>query len=321
MFSYRHLLLVTLLAGAVAVPYLSSSEQGQKLWGSLTGGASHDSDSAPSHLASTTAITPPAVLPAEGGRHAARDPAAPPRPPTHVEGVPPQTLEEVLRFDISPDWIIERWPRVSSGLSELDLQGYRVALVTGTAESDLAGSLTYYFNKKNQVDRDDLSRHQRRPEPARDAGHRPLRIEEAEVGRSQPDALSAQMVWQIGQRAAYSAGFGAAIGHAAGALRNRAGARAPSAHTDALRRHFSSAGAAAAASSSATRFSSSATRRSSAGNLVARRRRVAGIGTIVRVGREAGRLLRHDLRRTEGASRERSPEGQGLAAAAGHRPG
>jgi hypothetical protein len=38
-------------------------------------------------------------------------------------------------------------------LSELDLQGYRVALITGTADSDLAGSLTYYFNKKNQIDR------------------------------------------------------------------------------------------------------------------------------------------------------------------------
>jgi hypothetical protein len=62
-------------------------------------------------------------------------------------------LAEVLRFDITVPWIIEHWPRVSAGLSELDLHGYRVPLVTGTGESDLAGSLTYYFNKKQQLDR------------------------------------------------------------------------------------------------------------------------------------------------------------------------
>ena len=44
-----------------------------------------------------------------------------------------------------------RWPRVTSGLAELDLQGYRVPLVTGTAEDDLAGSLTYYFDKNQHV--------------------------------------------------------------------------------------------------------------------------------------------------------------------------
>jgi hypothetical protein len=42
---------------------------------------------------------------------------------------------------------------VSTGLADLDLQGYRVALVTGTTDSDLAGSLTYYFNKKKEVER------------------------------------------------------------------------------------------------------------------------------------------------------------------------
>ena len=65
----------------------------------------------------------------------------------------PHTLAEVLRFDITVPWIIAHWPRVSAGLSELDLHGYRVPLVTGTGESDLAGSLTYYFNKKQQLDR------------------------------------------------------------------------------------------------------------------------------------------------------------------------
>jgi hypothetical protein len=44
-----------------------------------------------------------------------------------------------------------RWPRVSAGLAELKLQGYRVPLVTGTGTDDLAGGLTYYFNPRQQL--------------------------------------------------------------------------------------------------------------------------------------------------------------------------
>ena len=36
-------------------------------------------------------------------------------------------------------------------LAELDVQGYRVPLVTGTSRDDLAGSLTYYFDKTHHV--------------------------------------------------------------------------------------------------------------------------------------------------------------------------
>lgn len=72
---------------------------------------------------------------------------------TAWEGEPVDDLAEVLRFDITPHWIMRRWPRVSTGLAELPLQGYRVPLVTGTAETDVAGSLTYYFNAQQQVQR------------------------------------------------------------------------------------------------------------------------------------------------------------------------
>ena len=33
------------------------------------------------------------------------------------------------------------------------MQGYRVPLVTGTTDADVAGSLTYYFNQKQRVER------------------------------------------------------------------------------------------------------------------------------------------------------------------------
>ncbi|HUT11828.1 MAG TPA: DUF6690 family protein [Thermoguttaceae bacterium] len=70
-----------------------------------------------------------------------------------VEGPPTSNLAEVLRFDVTADWIQSRWPQVATGLAHLQLQGYRVPLVTGTDPTDLAGALTYYFNPKQQVQR------------------------------------------------------------------------------------------------------------------------------------------------------------------------
>ena len=82
--------------------------------------------------------------------------AAPPQPvllKPSLEGFPTFDFAEVFRFDVTPGWIMSRWSRVSAGLATLQLQGYRVPLVTGTAEDDLAGSLTYYFNSAQQVQR------------------------------------------------------------------------------------------------------------------------------------------------------------------------
>lgn len=75
---------------------------------------------------------------------------APARP---LEGPPTHNLDEVLSFDVATGWVLRRWPRVSTGLADLPLEGYRVPLVTGTEETDLAGSLTYYFNAQQKVQR------------------------------------------------------------------------------------------------------------------------------------------------------------------------
>jgi hypothetical protein len=58
------------------------------------------------------------------------------------------SLSEAIRFDVTTAWLFQRWPRVTAGLPEGDLQGYRVPLVSGTREDDVAGSLTYYFNAR-----------------------------------------------------------------------------------------------------------------------------------------------------------------------------
>ena len=70
-----------------------------------------------------------------------------------IEGTPVSDLSEVIRFNITPEWVMQRWPRVTAELSDLDLEGLRVPLVTGTARHDLAGSLTYYFDDRKYVQR------------------------------------------------------------------------------------------------------------------------------------------------------------------------
>ena len=70
-----------------------------------------------------------------------------------VEGAPVANLEDVLRFDITPQWVMQRWSRVTTQLANLDMEGIRVPLVTGTESGDLAGSLTYYFDNQKHVQR------------------------------------------------------------------------------------------------------------------------------------------------------------------------
>ncbi|MGA2798616.1 MAG: DUF6690 family protein, partial [Thermoguttaceae bacterium] len=115
-------------------------------WRDLHWGGSGDKSSATSDVTanSTTALKP-------GDKSA--DPLLPPSRPTalSVEGAPTPALADVLRFDVSPAWVLQRWPRVSTDLALLQLHGYRVPLVTGTKANDVAGSLTYYFNPAQQV--------------------------------------------------------------------------------------------------------------------------------------------------------------------------
>ncbi len=71
---------------------------------------------------------------------------SPAAPPARKSSVHVQDASSVFDFQITPEWVVAHWPTVSTGLAQLQLEGYRVPLVTGTAQQDLAGSLTYYFN-------------------------------------------------------------------------------------------------------------------------------------------------------------------------------
>src|SRR4029077_4720768 len=70
-----------------------------------------------------------------------------------VAGPEQLSLEEIFRFDLTPRIITDRWNRVTTGLGGVRYQGYRVPLVTGATASDLAGSLTYYFDAQPKLQR------------------------------------------------------------------------------------------------------------------------------------------------------------------------
>jgi len=128
------LALVLVIAAAGPVVFFSASDiwanasgAVSSVWSKITSGSDKVEPKTP---ADALALSPPQLL---------------------LEGIPERDIADAFRFDVSTGWVMRNWPRVSTGLAQLRLQGYRVPLVTGTAEDDLAGSLTYYFNSQQQV--------------------------------------------------------------------------------------------------------------------------------------------------------------------------
>jgi len=162
MFS-RTLAAPTLLVASVGVPYVASNapEWSQQIRGAATGLAQ---PATPQGGATAPALlspngqpgTPPGLQPLPSAAltaplqapGAAVDPNQAP-----LEGIPAYSLGEVLRMDVSKEWVYQRWPRKSTALADLDLYGVRVPLVTGTQLYDIAGSLTYFFGVDGRVKR------------------------------------------------------------------------------------------------------------------------------------------------------------------------
>ena len=63
------------------------------------------------------------------------------------------SLNEFLRFDVTPNWVKNRWPRVSTFPAQDSLTAMRVPLVSGPRPQDIHGSLTYFFDGQQQVQR------------------------------------------------------------------------------------------------------------------------------------------------------------------------
>lgn len=71
----------------------------------------------------------------------------------NFDGQPVYDITQVFRFDVTPDLVTTHWPRITTVTAETDRQGMRVPLLTGTRPDDLAGSLTYYFDKNRKLQR------------------------------------------------------------------------------------------------------------------------------------------------------------------------
>lgn len=85
--------------------------------------------------------------------------------PTSITGGKIRDIREILRFDITPDWVISRFSRVTTILAETSLEGLRVPIVTGVRADDIAGSLTYYFDGRGKLQRVTIHGFTGNPEP------------------------------------------------------------------------------------------------------------------------------------------------------------
>jgi hypothetical protein len=142
----KPIVFLALLGAAVGVPYASSNFSKGGSGGWLPFGGSDAPESAPTELASSESLAEPPVE----QQHLAAPGAPPPAP---LEGLRVYSLAEVLRTDISPNWVYQRWQRKSTSLPSLEYHGIRVPLVTGTRADDVAGSLTYYFDDEGRCEK------------------------------------------------------------------------------------------------------------------------------------------------------------------------
>ena len=137
----RPLRIVTLLLIAGGIPYAWHTQQLATVWQRFVSGANEITfDSA------FDAWQPP--------RAAAADPVPPLPSPNTLGGTQPsEPLAKVLSFDITQPWVMQRWPRISTLRTEPNLVGLRVPYVSGTQLTDVAGSLTYYFDERGGLRR------------------------------------------------------------------------------------------------------------------------------------------------------------------------
>jgi hypothetical protein len=146
MFKRGPLLLFGLLA-AILGPMALTSSDGilQSAKSALKSFNGQDAEKPPLNLSPPPKMSPGAVASDSVGFPA-------PQPSGGASQIP-VSLSDAMRFDITPAWIISRWPHVLTMADAGPFQGYRVPLVTGTAEHDIAGTLTYYFSPRPELKR------------------------------------------------------------------------------------------------------------------------------------------------------------------------
>lgn len=155
----RYVILPIALAAAGGVPYVAVNEDLSQRVQQAYEGFSSDEESGAEQtpFIQPTSLTDQGTLTTTTDVAANPDPAVP-SPWSPMSASPAQTsvyrsLYDVFRFDVTPAWIQSQWPRVSTGWLEDGYEGYRVPLVTGTTSHDLHGSLTYFFDHRQRLQR------------------------------------------------------------------------------------------------------------------------------------------------------------------------
>ena len=146
MFS-RPLRFMAMIAVAAAIPYAWFNEN---LAGSLKGGWQKISGATSGNWSRSTWPVSTSGFSVDSHN---RDPDSP------AIATSVHDLREVLQFRVTPRWVTDHWPRISTVRAERDLVGLRVPLVTGTNLNDFAGSLTYYFDARQHLRRITLHGH------------------------------------------------------------------------------------------------------------------------------------------------------------------
>jgi len=142
----RRFYLLILLVLAVMIPYAAMSDSTAPLRDKIRTFVA----SSPDEVDSVEGIDDPVVsrLLARQQQLTSSQPEASGQPMT-----PTVTLEGILRFDINPRWVLQNWPTVSTSRIDGPLDGLRVPVITGTGARDVVGSLTYYFDAGQQLQR------------------------------------------------------------------------------------------------------------------------------------------------------------------------
>lgn len=142
----RSIAVPSLLAASVAVPYVATNAPEWRQQTSTPAAAAPAYPGAGAPFGPAAQQRTAAMIASPAGPGATLYPTQAP-----LEGTPAYSLADVLRMDVTKEWVYQRWPRKSTALAELELYGVRVPLVTGTQLHDLAGSLTYFFGVDGRV--------------------------------------------------------------------------------------------------------------------------------------------------------------------------
>ena len=181
----RLLFLLGLLAASVGIPYMTSNSS--DLWKQIKSRfPTFESNSSPGEMVDAGAGGASWASPGRpGAGHLMRATG------DFQQHKLTYDMAEVFRMDVTPTWIYRRWERKSTQLAELDLHGIRVPLVTGKSVDDLAGSLTYYFNREGKVQR--ISFYGRTGDP-----RRLITLMASKYGlRNQQPKVSGEQVYQV----------------------------------------------------------------------------------------------------------------------------